>query len=268
MHNVFSKAGDGTMRVWVLVMAAVAAIGPAEAAPSCAGDIEIGDAHIMRVERNGVLVMTDGRALHLEGIRLPNAVQDHASQTITDKAFAALETLAKGRELDARAVYPKEDRYDRVRAQIFTRDGIWLQNDLLKQGLARVDIAPDRGECYRELYAAESDARRAGLGLWADPAYASRSPEAVVSDAGTFQIVVGRVLSTAANEGRVYLNFGQDWHRDFTVAISSDDVKTFKTMGVDPLNYEGKLIRVRGIVQSQNGPAIAVGNPKQIELLQ
>jgi hypothetical protein len=39
-------------------------------------------------------------------------------------------------------------------------------------------------------------------------------------------------------------------------------------MGVDPLNYEGKLIRVRGIVQTNNGPAIAVGNPKQIELLQ
>lgn len=257
------------MRVWVLAMAAVAAVGPAAAAPSCAGNIEIGDAHIMRVERNAVLVMTDGRALHLEGIRLPNAAQDRAPQPVTDKAFAELESLTKGRELDARAIYPKEDRYDRVRAQIFTRDdGTWLQIELLKQGLARVDLAPDRGECYRELYAAEAEARRAGLGLWADPAYAPRSPEAVAADAGTFQIVVGRVMSTAANEGRVYLNFGQDWHRDFTVAISPDDVKTFKNMGVDPLNYEGKLIRVRGIVQSQNGPKIAVGNPKQIELLQ
>lgn len=255
------------MRVWVLAIAAAAAVGQAGAAPSCAGDIEISDAHIMRVERNGVLVMTDGRALHLEGIRLPNAAQDHAPQPITDKTFAELESLAKGRELDARAIYPKEDRYDRVRAQIFTRDGGWLQIDLLKQGLARVDIAPDRGECYRELYAAEAEARRAGLGLWADPAYATRSPEAVAADAGTFQIVVGRVVSTAGNDGRVYLNFGQDRRRDFTVTISPDDVKTFKNMGVDPLNYEGKLIRVRGIVQSQNGPEIAVGNPKQIELL-
>jgi endonuclease YncB( thermonuclease family) len=262
------KAGDGTMRVWVLAMAATAALGQAGATPPCAGDVEISDAHIMRAERNGVLVMTDGRALHLEGIRLPNAAQDRAPQPITDKAFAELESLAKGRELDARAIYPKEDRYDRVRAQIFTRDGTWLQIDLLQKGLARVDIAPDRGECYRELYAAEAEARRAGIGLWADPAYATRSPEAVTAEAGTFQIVVGRVLSTAANDGRVYLNFGQDWHRDFTVAIAPDDVKTFKGMGVDPLNYDGKLVRVRGVVQSQNGPEIAVGNPKQIELLQ
>jgi micrococcal nuclease len=242
--------------------------GALAAAPPCAGEVEIGDAHIMRVERNAVLVMTDGRALQLEGIRLPNAALDHAPQAIADQAFAELNNLATGRELDAYATYPKEDRYDRVRSQVFASDGVWLQIDLLKKGLARVDISPDRGECYREFYTAEADARHAGLGLWADPAYAFRAPDTVIADAGTFQIVVGKVLNAAANDGRVYLNFGQDWRRDFTVTISQDDVKTFRRMGVDPLNYEGKLIRVRGIVQVNNGPEIAVGNPKQIELLQ
>lgn len=258
------------MRRFVVVAAVLAAAIPlpSQAATGCAGSVEIGDAHIMRVEHNGVLVMNDGRALHLEGIRLPNAAQDHAPQAITDKAFAELENLAHGRELNAYTVYPKEDRYDRVRAQIFTQDGIWVQTELLKKGLARVDIAPDRGECYRDLYAAEAEARKAGLGLWADPAYAFRSPDAVATDAGTFQVVVGRVISTAAVDGKIYLNFGQDWRHDFTVMVSADDVKTFKNMGVDPLNYEGKLIRVRGLVQSLSGPAIAVGNPKQIELLQ
>lgn len=263
-----AMAGGVEMRAFVLAVTAAAVACCAEAAPSCTGDVEIGGAHIMRVEKNGVLVMTDGRALHLEGIRLPNAAQDHAPQAIMDKAFAELDNLARGRELDARAVYPKEDRYDRVRAQIFTQDGVWLQMELLKKGLARVDIAPDRGECYRDLYTAEAEARKAGLGLWADAAYGFRSPEAAAGDTGSFQIVVGRVVSTAAVDGRVYLNFGQDWRRDFTVVVSSDDVKTFKNMGVDPMNYEGKLVRVRGLVQSQFGPAIAVGNPKQIELLQ
>lgn len=268
MQNGGGLRAGVVMRVWVLAVAAAAIPWSAEAAPSCTGDVEIAKAHIMRVEKNGVLVMNDGRALHLEGIRLPNAALDHAPPAIADKAFQELETMARGRELDARAIYPKEDRYDRVRAQIFTEDGVWLQMELLKKGLARVDVAPDRGECYRDLYAAEADARKAGLGLWADPAYGFRSPDAVAADKGTFQIVVGRVVSTAAVDGRVYLNFGQDWRRDFTVVLSSDDVKTFKAMGVDPLNYEGKLVRVRGFVQSLSGPAIAVGNPKQIELLQ
>lgn len=258
------------MRWWGLALAAAAAVVPANAfaVPSCAGGVEISNARIIRVERNDVLVMADGRALHLEGIRLPNAAEDHAPPGITDTAFATLESLAKSGKLTARAVYPKEDRYDRVRAQVFSEDGQWIQEELLKKGLARVEISPDRGECNRELYAAEAEARQAKLGLWADSAYAFRSPEQVAKDLGTFQVVVGRVLSTASNDGRIYLDFGTDWRRDFTVMIAGDDIKTFKHMGVDPLNYEGKLVRVRGIVQMQNGPMIAVGNPKQIELLQ
>lgn len=241
---------------------------PAMAAPECAGDREIRSAHIMRVEANGVLVMTDGRALKLEGIRMPGGAQDHAPQALADAARSELDELAKGRELDAHAVWPKEDRYDRVRGQIFTEDGKWVQLELLRKGLARVEISPDRGECYRELYAAEAEARRAGLGIWANTAYAQRQPDAIKSDVGTFQVVVGRVTSAAESDGKVYLNFGQDVRRDFTVVISENDIKTFKFMGVDPLNYGGKLVRVRGVVQTLSGPVIAVGNPKQIELLQ
>lgn len=259
------------MRVWAMsVAAAVLSVLPvaADPAPRCAGEIEIGDVHIMRVEHNGVLVMTDGRALKLEGIRLLGSPQDKGPHQIADTAFAALNELAKGRQVDAHAVYPKEDRYDRIRGQIFTSGGTWLQIELLKRGLARVDISPDRGECYADLYAAEAEARRAGTGLWADPAYASRTPGQVAGDIGSFQTVVGRVADAAAVNGGVNLNFGQDWQRDFTVIIAQDDLKTFRRMGVDPMNYQGKLIRVRGIVQSLNGPAITVGNPKQIELLQ
>ena len=251
-------------------LAVLSCAGALAAAPDCAGEIELGDAHIMRVEHNGVLVMTDGRALSLEGIRLPNAALDHSPQIIADQAFAALTDLAKGRELDAYAVWPKEDRYDRVRSQIFDHEnGAWLQIEMLKRGLARVDLSPDRGECFRDLYAAEADARKAGLGLWANPAYGFKAAsELTPADAGTFQIVVGKVLNTATQDGRVFLNFGADWRSDFTVTISADDLKTFRRMGVDPMNYEGKLVRVRGVVQAENGPAIAVGNPKQIELLQ
>ena len=268
VQNGAFRAGD-SMRLWVVTLAAMALAAPSfGAAPSCTGEVEIGDAHIMRIEKNGVLVMTDGRALKLEGIRLPAGAQDHAPQAIADRAFAELEALAKGRELDARAVWPKEDRYDRVRSQIFNADGTWLQLELLKTGLARVELSPDRGECNRELYAAEFEAQKAKLGLWAEPAYATRSPDLLGGDTGTFQIVIGRVLNTVAENGAVYLNFGPDWRTDFTVIIGAEDVQRFKTMGVDPLNYEGKLIRVRGVVQSANGPAIAVGNPKQIELLQ
>ena len=247
----------------------ILAWGKAEAAaPPCAGDVEIANAPIVRVERNSVLVLRDGRALHLEGIRLPRAAQDRAPQALDDQAYNALNALADNQELVAYSVYPKEDRYDRVRSQVFTKDGIWLQLELLRQGLARVEISPDRGECYAELYAAEGEARTAHAGIWAAPAYAIRTPDTLQNDVGTFQIVFGKVLNAEEKDGRVYLNFGPDWKTDFTVTISPDDLKTFRRMGVDPMGYQGKLVRVRGIVQWLNGPEIEIGNPKQIELLQ
>ncbi|GAA0578259.1 thermonuclease family protein [Rhizomicrobium electricum] len=256
------------MRSWTIALAVAAMAAPSfAAAPPCAGDIEIADAHIMRVEKNGVLVMTDGRALKLEGIRLPAGPADRAPQALAERAFAELESLAKGARLDARATWPKEDRYDRVRGQIFTRDGTWLQLDLLKKGLARVELLPDRGECNLELYAAEAEAHKAGAGLWADPAYATRRADQIAADVGTFQLVIGRVAkSFSTQENGIVLVLGPDPQRDLTVRISADDVKRFKWLGVDPLNYDGKLIRVRGVVQP--GPSIAVGNPRQIELLQ
>jgi len=262
------RSGGGSVMHKAVILLGFCWSLPAMAAPDCAGDREIHAAHIMRVESNGVLVMTDGRALKLEGIRMPSGVQDHAPQALADEARSELDELAKGRELDVHAVWPKEDRYDRVRGQIFTEDGKWVQLELLRKGLARVEISPDRGECYRELYTAEAEARRAGLGIWANTAYAQRQPDSIKSDVGTFQVVVGRVTSAAESDGKVYLNFGQDVRRDFTVVINQGDMKTFKFMGVDPLGYGGKLVRVRGVVQTLNGPAIAVGNPKQIELLQ
>ena len=258
---------------WCVSFAAFMAVtlmcGEAQAErPACTGDVEIGDAHIARVEHNGVLVLQDGRATHLEGIRLPNAAQDRAPQPVMDQAFDALNGLAKDKDLVLRAIPPKEDRYDRVRAQVFTEDGTWLQENLLRLGLARVDLAPDRGECAGELFALENEARVAHVGMWALPAYAIRTPDAVKADVGTFQIVQGVVLNADVRDGRAYLNFGADWKADFTVTISPDDMKTFRAMGVDPRGYKGKFMRVRGIVQWLNGPEIELADPRQAEVFQ
>jgi len=244
------------------------ALGTAHAGPipDCAGPVEIADARIARVERtNDVLVLRDGRAVHLEGIRFPHAALDRAPTFVSDQAFDAINALAKGHDLVVTSVPPKEDRYDRVRGQVFGNE--WLQIALLRSGAARVDIAPDRSECAAELYAAEGEARAAQRGLWSQPAYAVRAPDGLGADTGTFQIVQGVVLSAAVRGGRAYVDFGADWTTDFTVTISPEDMANFRREGVDPEGYAGKTLRVRGVVQAYNGPEIEIANPEQIEVL-
>ena len=237
--------------------------------PDCAGPLEITNAHIVRVEpTNDVLVLRDGRAVHLEGIRFPHGGQDRAPSIVAAQAFDAITKMVRGHTVDVSSVPPKEDRYDRVRGQVFSDDEQWVQTALLKRGLARVDISPDRDECAAELYAAEAGARAANRGLWAQTAYRVRTPGALGGDTGTFQIVQGRVLTADVKGGRAYIDFGADWKTDFTVTIAPEDMAKFRKDGLDPRDYAGKTIRVRGIVQQFNGPEIEIANPKQIELLQ
>lgn len=239
--------------------------------PACAPPIEAANVRVARIEKNGVLVLEDGRAVKPEGLLLPQGRRDHAPQYLADQAVGVLEDLVRGRIVTLLAQRPKEDRYGRLRAQIVIDGTVaepWLQVALLHRGLARVSVAPDRRECVSELYAAEENARRARNGVWSLSAYAVRSPaDTLARDADTFQLVEGTVLSAEIKNGRGFLDFGSNWLRDFTVTISPQDVKTFRGAGVDPQSYEGKRVRVRGWVESFRRPEIEVAGPEDIEVV-
>lgn len=254
-------------------LASVMAGLPAQASglPDCAGAVEVSNLQVLRAEKNGVLVLNDGRAVVAEGLRLPNAAQDRAPGFIGDQAVAELNDLVRGRMVTLTVHIPKEDRYGRIRTQVFFPEDDkepWLQTAMLRRGLARVAIAPDRTECASELYAAEGEARAKRYGIWASAVYAVRNPGNVGRDIGTFQIVEGKVLNADVKEGRAYLNFGADWRTDFTVTIAPQDMKAFRAANIDPRDYVGKTIRVRGMVQSLNGPEIEIAIPQDVEVLQ
>jgi hypothetical protein len=259
----------GKMLILALSVLALLASFPALALPACAPPVEIADLAIDRVEVNGVLVGTDGRALKLEGVLLPGGARDHAPKDMQQRAVATLSEIAAGHLVTAAAAVPKRDRYGRTRGQLFMVDGApeWLQIEMLERGLARVAIEPDRRECVKELYAAEAQARARHVGIWALPQYAVRDAGQVsAQDLGTFQIVEGRVMS-AAVKSRGYLNFGADWKHDFTATIAPEDMKTFRAAGIDPEGYAGKTVRVRGIVEWHNGPEIEIASPDDIEVV-
>ena len=234
--------------------------------PDCAGGIEIRNARVIRVEKNGALILSDGRALLLEGIRLPL----DGSDALAADALAQLRALAMATPLTVTATRPKEDRYDRIRVQAFgpadSSRTAWLQMELLKRGLARVEIAPDRSECAPDFYETEAAARAAHAGLWAFPAYAVRNPDSVKKDVGSFQIVEGRVVDASRRGGRLLLDFGT--RRGFTATVAPEDVRQFRNFDPPFEELAGRRVRVRGMVQDYDGrPEISLSNPYQIEIL-
>ena len=61
--------------------------------------VEIAHAHVVRVEKNGALVLEDGRAVMLEGIRLPGA--DNAAAALGRARAGALARDGAGGAGDA-----------------------------------------------------------------------------------------------------------------------------------------------------------------------
>ena len=232
--------------------------------PDCAGAVVTSEGHVARVEKDGALVLGDGRAFLLEGIRLPGA--DNPGAPVANAALNALGDLARRQVLTLTTTPPTEDRYARVRVQAFGH--AWLQTELLRRGLARVSVAPDRQECSPDFYEAEAEARAARRGLWALPEFAVRKAEGFAAPPGSFQIAAGEVVNVARRDGRVFVDFAADYWKGLSATIAAEDHKAFRDSDPALEDLVGRRIRVRGVVEYFNGrPEIALSNPRQIELI-
>lgn len=252
----------------VSILCARTASGIATILPSCLPPSETHNSIAARVDDKGVLILRDGRQARPEALLLPPPDKDNARSSPRHEALVAMRSLVQGQRISLRLREPRYDRYRRLRAQIVVEDRVWLQREMLRRGFARVFITPDRHECSPELYAAEDEARGRRVGLWASDAFDVRTPGSLNwHDLGTFQIVQGEVANASVRGSRAYLNFGQDWRRDFTVTVAPADMKAFRSEGVDPQSYAGKTVRVRGWIDRLNGFEIEAAAPEQIEIL-
>jgi len=248
-----------------LPLCALSAIAPAKAGPppSCLPPAVAAGARVANVNGDGTFRLEDRTAVRLESVLWPAV-----PVSIRLAGLAELRRLISGTGVALLAAAPQRDRYERLRAQVVLPDGTWLQDALLRHGLARVSLAPDRRECASELYAAEAAARARSIGLWAFPEFAVRTPESLRwGDLGTFQIVEGAVLNVKVSGSRAYLDFGRNWRTDFTVTIAPEDMKTFRHAGLDPYSYAGKAVRARGYIDRLHGFEIEAASPEAIEML-
>jgi len=208
--------------------------------------------------------------LRLANVRAPARPLGHPKSRgwpLAAQAREALRRLVQGADVVLARDGPRMDRHGRTLAQVFRADGTWVQVALLRRGLARVDGFPGTPEVTAALLAAEAEARRAGRGLWAHPGYRVRTHREAHDAVGSFQLVRGRVRDVAVVRGRAYLNFGRDWREDFTVTLAPRARRRFESAGIDVESYEGRVVRVRGWIESYNGPMIEVTHPEQIEVL-
>ncbi|MFO1120383.1 MAG: thermonuclease family protein [Rhodospirillales bacterium] len=159
------------------------------------------------------------------------------------------------------------DRYGRLPAQVERDDGVWLQGRLLAAGLARVHPTPLGRSRIAEMLAIEDDARASRRGLWRLPSMQIRTADDAGRAPSGLQLIEGRVVDAQRRGDWWYLNFGEDWRRDFTVTIGKQVLPAFAAAGIEPYALKDRTIRVRGILQWRNGAMIDALVPEQIELI-
>jgi endonuclease YncB( thermonuclease family) len=239
--------------------------------PAAAAELADGErGRVASIVDGDTLALEGGLEVRLVGIQAPKLPLDRPNFVkwpLADEAKAALARLAAGRTLQLKYGGARRDRYGRALAHLYDEDGRWLQGLLLAEGMARVYSFRDNRALVAEMLALERAARAGRRGIWRHPYYRVLEPEAAADRLDSFQLVEGAVVQAALVKGRLFLNFGPDWRTDFSVNVPAKDVGLFRRAGLDPLGYQGRRVRVRGWIESWNGPMIEATHPEQIEVV-
>lgn len=213
----------------------------------------------------GLILLENGKSYRLDSIRIPvdyyRQAQDELGAAVLDKKVRVYASGGQGAVLD---------RYGVAFAYVRGEDGVWIHDHLLSKGLAWASV-PDSGNYKFDIAAKiEANARAQRLGFWSDPAYAIKTPDNIHYYSNSFQIVEGKIMSVALKNDYFYINFGEDWKEDFTINMPRKSWRSFNVgsgADFDPELWRGRVIRIRGWVESRNGPMIELTSPQQIEFI-
>ncbi len=232
-----------------------------ESGTACPAPKAADAAVLNRIDPSGDLHLADGRilrVLHLHrplGLSLPGWPAPAARLRISLAGSAP-------------------DRWGRLAARIHVLEGtgedgasrelaaMWLAEG---QGIARPEAADG---CLPALLAAEGQARAQRRGIWTDPAFLGQAEATagLLARVGHYVVIEGQVKSVGERARRTYLNFGKDWREDLTVVAEKPVWDTLRMRGMTARNLTGKIVRVRGLLQSRDGPWILLATADAIEM--
>ncbi|MBI5902942.1 MAG: thermonuclease family protein [Deltaproteobacteria bacterium] len=167
----------------------------------------------------------------------------------------------------------RRDKYGRLLAWVYS-DGVLVNRTLLSEGLARLFIIPPCGlEKAGDFDKAEKEAIGRKAGLWSantqrnDKAVATVAPSEAALHEGEYVKVRGRVSYVHKAKNVIFMDFSDARGKEFTAVIFKTSFSEFKSAGVDPLKYRGKMVTVSGKVSMYRGrPEIVVKLPRQISI--
>ena len=209
--------------------------------------------------------LKDSRRVRLIGVNAPEVGgRGRSAEPYAVKAKRRLTALVKANNDKVGLLVGEQshDRYGRVLAHLYDRNGVSLEAQLVSEGLAyHVVVAPNIAltGCLTK---AEQHARKQRLGLWGSATF---TPAQKLSQGG-FALLQGRIQSVQRNRGGVWLELGHS----VTVNIPLNALRYFKNERFE--SWQGRTITTRGWVSERKGQAtkfakwrLTVSHPSMLE---
>jgi len=185
-----------------------------------------------------------GEKVRLLGINTPEkARNDRPGQPFANQATKHLRELISGRLIQLTFDQEKKDRYGRLLAHLYTKDGRWINGEMVESGMAHAyTFAPNFRHCD-ELLQKERAARAAKRGIWHTGTFRPlNSTQVSKKHIGQFRVVSGTVSNIKRSGWSFRMN-------DLSVSIPRKYRKWFKNT---PKLKNGDFVTVHGKIRTSS----------------
>jgi len=195
-----------------ILIASALLFGPAFAGQAEAGTFsQIGTSRWVTVSKTydgDTFKTASGEKVRLLGINTPEmARDDKRGQPLAEQATLQLKRLTQGKMVRLAFDSERKDRYGRVLAHVYLRDGTWVNSKMIELGLAHSYVFAPNFKHSSTLLESERTAREKKLGIWGTSRFKLLSASDVNEKyIGQFRVVSGKPSSTQKNGWEFKLN--------------------------------------------------------------
>jgi endonuclease YncB( thermonuclease family) len=231
-----------------------------------------GESAVLAVAGPQTLKLADGRFVRLAEVLVPSEPAGTAQGF--DPASAAqtyLHAAAVGQKVEVRFGGSQRDRYGVAVGHVYVsgEPGVWLQEGLVRSGLALAYPQADNHACAQLLLSAEAAARQEKRGHWALSLFRvvrTTDAPALSNLAQKYQIVEGRVDHAQESGGRLTLYFSPQGRRGLVALVEPSAKRQLKRLPSAD-DWKGQELRLRGWVERRHDLTLAITQAEQIEFV-
>jgi len=217
---------------------------------------------VKKVYDGDTILLGDGRKVRFLGVNTPEvAGRNKNAEAGGEAAKTWLTNRLQHQTVRLEFDVEKQDKYQRTLAHVFTKDKLHVNLELVRRGLAAVNIYPPNLKYVQPLLIAQQEAAREKLGIWRDPAYAVQSFE-LINDSNYkgWKRLSGRFKALRKSRKYSYLQFSPQ----FSIRIENAALDLFP----DLQNYLDKSVEVRGWLSKSNGRFVMhIRHPADLQFL-